>query len=156
MKSNNRLFCYWINRRECSVTWSARFLSHMNHVSHKAQGHKATLWLSRWSGGDLTRRLWVQFPPWSEFFSVLVWAQFHNIILSCDLKEHTWCNVRSITAPKSQIFWAAHNVEFHASVNYFTGNFWNRHIPDRHHQTKVLRGLHMAMSCGIYLILCNS
>ena len=38
---------------------------------------RLTLWLSRWSGGDLTRRSWVQFPPWSEFFSVLVWAHFH-------------------------------------------------------------------------------
>ena len=30
------------------------------------------------SCGDLTRRSWVQFPPWSEFFSVLVWAHFHQ------------------------------------------------------------------------------
>ena len=26
---------------------------------------------------DLIRMSWVQFPPWSEFCSVLVWAHFH-------------------------------------------------------------------------------
>ena len=29
------------------------------------------------SSGDQTRRSWVQFPPRSEFSSVLVWAHFH-------------------------------------------------------------------------------
>ena len=97
-----------INWRECSVTWSAILLSHMNHVSVSptdgtgpTQGQRKTLTrvgiepttltsvtltysvptaCSRLtlSSGDLTRRSWVQFPPWSEFFSVLVWAHFHQ------------------------------------------------------------------------------
>ena len=33
---------------------------------------RLTLWPSRWSSGDQTRRSWVQFSPWSEFSSVLM------------------------------------------------------------------------------------
>ena len=39
---------------------------------------RLTLKLSRCCSGDQTRRSWVQFPPWSEFSSVLVWAHFHK------------------------------------------------------------------------------
>ena len=36
-------------------------------------------WLSQWSKRGQIQRSRVQLPPWSEFFFVLVWAQFqHN------------------------------------------------------------------------------
>ena len=63
---------------------SAIFLSHMNHVSVSptdgngpTQGQRKTL--TRVGIEPTTFGLDLRLvPPWSEFFSVLVWAHFHQ------------------------------------------------------------------------------
>ena len=51
---------------------------------------ECSLLISRWSSGDQTRRSWVQIPPWSEFFSVLVWVLFisrANVHMVCMVRK---------------------------------------------------------------------
>ena len=67
-------------------TWQKTVSKMFIKVTHQNNAIKVTYYRDLKSGvtyyrdliGDLTRRSWVQFPPWSEFFSVLVWAHFHQ------------------------------------------------------------------------------